>query len=39
MILKQGVQGFIEMKIQKQFKNISRTFQEHINTFQEHKRR
>ena len=27
MILKQGVQGFIEMKIQKQFKNISRTYQ------------
>ena len=27
MILKQGVQGFIEMKTQEQFKNISRTYQ------------
>ena len=35
MILKQGVQGFLKGK----FKNNSRTFQEHINTFQEHKRR
>ena len=35
MILKQGGQGFLKCK----FKNNSRTFQEHINTFQEHKQR
>ena len=35
MILKQGVQGFLKGKL----KNNSRTFQEHINTFQEHKQR
>ena len=35
MILKQGGQRFLKCK----FKNNSRTFQEHINTFQEHKQR